>query len=1092
MFSALLSLSSNAQWQTIGPGGGIIRCFVSGGTNIFAGTDGGGVFLTSNNGGLWTSVNIGLTNTEVYALATANSGATVFAGTYGGGVFLSTNSGNSWTAVNTGLTNLQVNALAISGSAIFAGTNAGVFISNNNGGNWTAVNNGLTAMDVLSFTVSGTNILAGTGNGGVFLSTNNGGLWTQKNNGLGNTYVNALAVNGAKLFAGTDGSIYISIDNATTWTLAQTTPGLVKSIDINGTTIYAGYGTMTPTGGIVNSIDNGVNWTTVSNGLPGNKGVYAVKQSGSLVFAGTDGAGLYTTSNNGSLWASDQGITNTDANSLSLATIGTNIIAGVYGTGMFLSTNNGAGPWTPINTGLPSTNLINALATNGTTTVFTGTYANGVYRTTDNGTTWTAMNTGLGTNLNVTSFAISGSTIYAGTFGGGVFKSTITGSSWTPVNTGITNLQIQSLVASGTKVFAGTFYGGGVYFSNNSGSTWTHINNGLTNTNVNTLAISGTRVFAGTVAGVFSSPDNGSNWTQLNFGLTNQTVMSLLVSGAEIFAGTDGGGVFFSNDSANHWIAANTGLTSFNVYSLAISDSIIFAGTHGGGVWKRPQSDFDFHITTQSANTTTCAGTDSYMSVAATGGYISYQWQWSYDGGITFNDCFNGTDYSGVYTDSLTIIGSPSFFNQNKYHCIITSGIIVNSTLATLTVNQIPNLSVTNPPAACLPGTVDITNSFTDLNSTTGTISYWADAGATTMLTIPSAIASSGTYYIKKTTTSGSCTDIKPVTVLINATPNLSITNPGGVCSPNTIDITNTFTDLNSTTGTISYWTDAGATAALTTPSAITTGGIYYIKKTGTGTCSDIKPVTVTINAVPHLSVSNPPAVCFPNTVNITTIFTDLNSTTGTVSYWTDPATTIPLILPTAISANGTYYIKKTATGGCSDKISVKVIIRPLPTVHYVQSPTVLCITDAPLTLTGGSPAGGIFSGTGVTSNTFNPSTAGTGTWNIVYTYTDVYTCSDTAIQSLSVDVCTGIQSGIASNISAITLFPNPFNASITLAGIKGSADLLLYNLLGAEVGSWKINNENTTLETGNLPSGIYLLQIKTEEGILVKKIIKE
>src|ERR1035437_8988556 len=196
MFSVLLSLSINAQWQTIGPGGGIVRCFVSGGTNIYAGTDGGGVFITSNNGGLWTSVNIGLTNTEVYALATANNGTTVFAGTYGGGVFLSTNSGSSWTAVNTGLTGLLVSALAINGTNIFAGTNVGVFISTNNGSSWAPINNGLgTTLDVLAFTVSGTNIFVVTGSGGVFLSTNNGGNWTQKNTGLGNIYVNALAVN---------------------------------------------------------------------------------------------------------------------------------------------------------------------------------------------------------------------------------------------------------------------------------------------------------------------------------------------------------------------------------------------------------------------------------------------------------------------------------------------------------------------------------------------------------------------------------------------------------------------------------------------------------------------------------------------------------------------------------------------------------------------------------------------------------------------------------------------------------------------------------------------------------------------------------
>ena len=1091
MFSALLGLNINAQWQPIGPGGGIIRAFAAGGSNIFAGTFGGGVFLTSNNGTLWTPVNNGLTNTNVQALATTSGGTTVFAGTYAGGVFLSTNSGSSWTAVNSGLTNLFVSSLAIKGTTIFAGTTGGVFISNNNGTSWTVVNNGLgTTLDVLCLAVRGTDILAGTGSAGVFLSANDGGLWVQKNNGIGDLYVNALAVNGTKLFAGNNNGVYSSVNSGSNWSIAKSTPGLVKSIDISGSTIYAGYGTMT-SGGIAKSPDNGLSWSTVNTGLPNGKGIYAVLQSGSIVFSGNDGAGLYTTTNGGGLWTSDPGITNTNALSLSLATIGTNIFAGVFGGGVYLSTNNGSGPWTPVNSGLPSTS-INALATGGTT-VFVGTYADGVYRSTNNGTSWTAMNTGL-TNLNVTSFAISGTTIYAGTFGGGVFKSTVSGSAWTAVNSGLTNLTVQSLVASGTKVFAGTYYGG-VFFSSTSGGSWNQVNTGLLNTNVNTLAMSGTRVFAGTLGGVFTTSNNGGQWIDRNIGLTDLDAMSLCVSGTKIFLGTDGGGVFFSNDSAGHWTAVNTGLTiTNNIPAIAVSDTCVFAGTHGSGVFKRDLSDFDCTITSQSSNASTCAGNDVNFSVAATGIYISYQWQVSTDGGIIFYDCYDGTEYSGVQTNTLTVLASDVWYkNGFQYHCIITSGLPVNSTLATLSVSDIPNLSITNPAPGCLPNTVDITNTFTDLNSTTGTITYWADAGATIPVSSPAAISAGGTYYIKKTTTTGSCSDIKAVVVIISAVPNLSITNPNAVCVPNTVDITNTFTDLNSTSGTMSYWADAGATISVPTPTAITTGGTYYIMKTTTGTCSDIKPVTVIINAVPNLSVTNPPAICFPNTVDITITFNDLNSTTGTVTYWTDSAATIPLTNPTAVSISGTYFMKKTAGGGCWDIISVKVIIRPLPVVNYTQNPILVCINDAPITLAGGSPAGGSYSGTGVTTSPiFNPLIAGAGIWNIVYSYTDVYTCSNTASQNIEVSLCTGIQQEISNQVSEINIFPNPFSTSVTLSGFGHPAELLMFNTLGELVGSWNINNPSATLETGNLPSGIYLLQIKTDNGILTKKIIKE
>ena len=99
---ALLGAQSlRAQWiQTNGPYGGNIRCFAVNGSNLFAGTS-GGVFLSTNNGASWVAVNTGLANTSINTLAV--SGSNLLAGTFGGGVFLSTNNGTSWTAVNTGL-----------------------------------------------------------------------------------------------------------------------------------------------------------------------------------------------------------------------------------------------------------------------------------------------------------------------------------------------------------------------------------------------------------------------------------------------------------------------------------------------------------------------------------------------------------------------------------------------------------------------------------------------------------------------------------------------------------------------------------------------------------------------------------------------------------------------------------------------------------------------------------------------------------------------------------------------------------------------------------------------------------------------------
>ena len=91
-------------------------------------------------------------------------------------------------------------------------------------------------------------------------------------------------------------------------------------------------------------------------------------------------------------------------------------------------------------------------------TIFAGTY-DGVYRSTDNGTSWTEVNSGLPDTPFVLSFAVSGSTVFtgiAGNGGGGVFRITNNGTSWTEVNSGLPDTTyVQSLAVSDGMIFAG-------------------------------------------------------------------------------------------------------------------------------------------------------------------------------------------------------------------------------------------------------------------------------------------------------------------------------------------------------------------------------------------------------------------------------------------------------------------------------------------------------------------------------------------------------------------------------------------------------------------------------------------------------------
>ena len=142
-----------------------------------------------NTNSQWVLVNGGIENRTVYSLACV--GNNIFAGTNGYGVYLSTNNGSNWVQlyVNNPIPN-WVNAFAIIENTVFAGTMiltgpTGLFKTTNNGVNWTTTS--LNNQNVQSLLVYGSSFFAGTERyphpgtqpQGIFVSYNNGLSWTQ-------------------------------------------------------------------------------------------------------------------------------------------------------------------------------------------------------------------------------------------------------------------------------------------------------------------------------------------------------------------------------------------------------------------------------------------------------------------------------------------------------------------------------------------------------------------------------------------------------------------------------------------------------------------------------------------------------------------------------------------------------------------------------------------------------------------------------------------------------------------------------------------------------------------------------------------------
>lgn len=104
------------------------------------------------------------------------------------------------------------------------------------------------------------------------------------------------------------------------------------------------------------------------------------------------------------------------------------------------------------------------------------------------------------------------------------------------------------------------------------------------------------------------------------------------------------------------------------------------------------------------------------------------------------------------------------------------------------------------------------------------------------------------------------------------------------------------------------------------------------------------------------------------------------------------------------------------------------------PSVSFTGLNATHWTNDAPVTLVG-SPAGGSFSGPGVSGNTFSPALAGAGgPYTVTYTYTDAGTgCTGSYSMDVTVILGTSVP-GEAGNVTDVTVFPNPSNGTFTVS----------------------------------------------------------
>jgi hypothetical protein len=149
-----------------------------------------------------------------------------------------------------------------------------------------------------------------------------------------------------------------------------------------------------------------------------------------------------------------------------------------------------------------------------------------------------------------------------------------------------------------------------------------------------------------------------------------------------------------------------------------------------------------------------------------------------------------------------------------------------------------------------------------------------------------------------------------------------------------------------------------------------------------------------------------------------------------------------------------------------------------------------LCDYNAPLTLTGGAPVGGTYSGPGVNAGTFNPTTAGFGNHTLTYTFTDGNGCTNSAEADVLVDDCAAIDE-LAGNI--VTVFPNPtFGVVNIVSESKAIDNIKIFDAAGRLVNQINGNNANSiTIDMIEFAEGVYNFEIQIGETIQRERIIR-